>query len=91
MYSLSFAKVTRLQLVQFSVCFCFALYVLSSGPTNRWLALLQLFVMTNMIGLFTVYYWETYANEKPSMVFTLTSYAPPPPSSSSSSSSSSKN
>jgi len=69
MVSLGFAcpwkrYLTLCQQLQFVVCFAHAITVMVRGLVPVWLCLLQMWVMSNMLILFTMFYMKAYAKKK---------------------------
>ncbi len=56
---------TRLQIVQFCACLVQSAYACYADHYSKWLALLQLWVMTNMLVLFSDFYRKAYRGGKP--------------------------
>eukprot|EP00392_Amoebophrya_sp_AT5.2_P001882 g1887.t1 len=70
---------TRLQMLQFCVCFGHAVYVsdLGSGSVPNWLCLLQIYVMVNMLLLFGNFYRGAYRGGGKTGVSTPAAEKPP--------------
>jgi elongation of very long chain fatty acids protein 4 len=59
---------TSIQMAQFAICFSHCMYVLYVDCYPRWLTMVEVWVMTNMLVLFGNFYRKTYskkANEAP--------------------------
>lgn len=57
--------ITKMQLVQFVICFVHGWSVIYYQTTPSWLALFQIYVMTTMFILFSNFYMKQYKNKKP--------------------------
>jgi len=57
---------TQCQQLQFVVCFAHAVTVMYRGIVPTWLCYLQMWVMSNMLVLFTLFYMKAYAKKKAS-------------------------
>lgn len=57
------SHLTKAQLTQFCICMVHSFYNLYVGTYARWLAMLQLFVMVNMLVLFMDFYKKAYSKK----------------------------